>query len=466
MEGQIRSGRLPVGVRLAYGAGEIGKNFIIFINNMFMLYFYTDVIRLDPGAAAGIIFTARIWDFLNDPLMGILCDKTKAREGKVRFWLKYCSVPGGILLFLSYFVPAFAEKWKVAWVFAMYLLQATVSTMLNVPMNSLAVRLTDSARERVVLGQFKNIMTILPDLVVNSLTLPLVALFGRGDERRGFALCMALYGAAYGASFLLCFLGTRGYDLSYQQERSLAKDGERVSQDLGFGDMLRGVWGNRYCLTVMAANILYLIFASIQGSSTVHYLKYNLGNTDLLALKSMAGVVVGIGATVALVPWVKRLGNARAATAGCAVIVAAEIARVILKDSTAWYYLLGTAAEGMGLSVFSLMITQCMYDSVEYGRYRNGVNLQAVVMALASFGQQVGSAVGAAIAGLLLDSVGYVSGSEPITKRSADLFFAENVVAPMVIFFVIGLIFLVVDRMEVRLRKMKGEGGYGVGIES
>lgn len=454
MERMIKNnGVLPIRVRLAYGCGEIGKNFIIFINNMFMLYFYTDVIKLDPGVAAMIIFVARIWDFLNDPLMGMLCDKTRSKEGKVRFWLKYFSVPGGLILFLSYFVPELQGNMKVVWVFATYILQATVSTILNVPMNSMALRLTESAQERVVLGQYKNIMTIFPRLIADSCTLPLVAFLGKGSEQRGFAVCMALYGGFYALSFLICYWGTKGYDLPYQEEKKKTADGERMSQDIRFWELLLGVVRNKYCLIVMTANILYLVFSAVQSSSMVHYLKYNIGNTDVLAYKSMLSTIVGIATTLFLIPWVKKISNARAAVVSCAVVVFAEIVRLFLHDSTTAYYLLGAAVEGVGLSIFSLIITQCMYDSVEYGRRRLGINLQAMVMALAAFGQQVGSAVGSAVAGALLDAAGYVSGTENVTDSFRKLFFAENVIAPMVTFIMIGLIFFYVAKMEDKLKK-------------
>lgn len=80
---------LPWRVKILYAAGSFSKALLAVAMAAFMLYFYTDVCGIDPTVAATIILIAKIWDIINDPMMGAIIDRTRSKEGKCRFWLKY-----------------------------------------------------------------------------------------------------------------------------------------------------------------------------------------------------------------------------------------------------------------------------------------------------------------------------------------------------------------------------------------
>ena len=108
----------------------------------FMLYFYTDVCGIDSTVAATIILIAKIWDIINDPMMGAIIDRTRSKEGKCRFWLKYMSVPGMVIVALCFFVPELTTTGKIIWVAVTYVLQGMISTSLLIPFNTMISRLT------------------------------------------------------------------------------------------------------------------------------------------------------------------------------------------------------------------------------------------------------------------------------------------------------------------------------------
>ncbi|MDE7185745.1 MAG: MFS transporter [Lachnospiraceae bacterium] len=79
--------KLPLKTKLALGFSGWANNLLILLNTYFLLYFYTDVVGISGGTAAAIMLIARVWDAVNDPMMGIIVDKTRLKEGKCRFWL-------------------------------------------------------------------------------------------------------------------------------------------------------------------------------------------------------------------------------------------------------------------------------------------------------------------------------------------------------------------------------------------
>ena len=78
------SNRITWREKVGYGLGDTASNlyFQMFIN--FLLFFYTDVFGIPAAAAGTMLMLSRFWDAINDPLMGIITDRTHTRWGKFR----------------------------------------------------------------------------------------------------------------------------------------------------------------------------------------------------------------------------------------------------------------------------------------------------------------------------------------------------------------------------------------------
>ena len=448
--------KLPVSVKFCYMIGDFGKNSFIILNMMFLLYFYTDIIQIPAGVAAVIMLIARVWDAVNDPMMGIILDKTKSKEGKCRFYLKYFSVPAGVCLALSYFVPGLNESGKIIWVAITYILQGTVSTIIMIPMNTLMARLTDDKYERVSLGQYKSVASLGANLIIPAMTLPLVNMLGENDLQRGFCIVAVIYGAAYAICHLIVYFGTKGYEKT-DDEISESTETKNKTENVTVGQMIKALLQNKVCLLVGVSYIVYLLECAIVGSSLVYYLQYNLKNTNLMSMYSLIGTVIGILPILIIKILVKKFGNAKTAALGCLIVVFGEVLRFITKDQYLPILYFGWGLEGIGMGLFASLLYQCMFDSMVYGEWKTGVLNEGVIMSILSFSQKTGQALGGVVSAALLTLVPYIPNAIQQEQSVLNLFFAENVTLPMVLFFILFGLFMYIYKFEKMIPQMKKE---------
>ena len=161
----------------------------------YLLYFYTDVFLLPMAAVPVLMGAARIWDTVNDPIMGILIDRTKnGKRGRMRKYFFYFTIPMGIFTALLFAAPDLSNAWKGVFAVGTYFIFDTLYTVTDVPLWSLISVTTPNTGERaktlslaVTVG---SVGSVIPMLVV-----PMLA--DRFGERRGyfgFAAIIGLFG--------------------------------------------------------------------------------------------------------------------------------------------------------------------------------------------------------------------------------------------------------------------------------
>ncbi|HEY1121332.1 MAG TPA: MFS transporter, partial [Haloferula sp.] len=97
--------KLPVREKIGYGLGDLASNFVFHSVNVLLLFYYTDVFGISAAAAGTLFVVARVWDAINDPLMGAIADRTNTRWGKYRPYLLWLAIPFGICGYLAFANP-------------------------------------------------------------------------------------------------------------------------------------------------------------------------------------------------------------------------------------------------------------------------------------------------------------------------------------------------------------------------
>ena len=178
--------------RFGYGMGDFACNLIWQVISLYLLYFYTDVMELNPAAVAAMFVVCRVIDAITDVLVGFAIDKTKSRWGKSRPWFLFGAVPFAVSAFLAFSVPDITPDGKLIYAYATYIFLSFMYTVVNIPLASILPAMTDDVNERTVLATWRKFFAFLGSTIVSATALTLVQLVGKGDEALGFRLGRAL----------------------------------------------------------------------------------------------------------------------------------------------------------------------------------------------------------------------------------------------------------------------------------
>ena len=441
-----KSSRLPGKVLAAFTFNSLASNALMILNMYYLLFFYTDVLLIPPEAATVIFTIARFWDVINDPMMGVICDRTRSKEGKSRFWMRRVAIPGGVFLALSYFCPNWATPAKILWAGAMYILQGMAQTAISIPTNALIVTITSDRNERVLIGQLSAIPSTLANVLIPALTLPFASMFP--SMGTGFFILAAIIGVLYITGILAVQHVTKGMDPDTSHAEFVDNNSKKK---MSIFAMVKAGFQNKYSTLVLLANVSYMLLSGMMGSTLIYYMRYYVGNEGLMGTYSSA-LAVGMVLSILVMGFVaKKIGNANSVILGAALCLVAFVPRIITGDKVAWVFAICIAVMGFGSGLISNMAMQCRNDAITYSQLQ-GKDISGILISLYTFAQKLGNAVSSVIAAGLLAFVNYTPGEKP-TEQAIHLFYAENILVPIGIALLVVVFMLAVSRMERKLVK-------------
>ncbi len=168
-----------------YAFGAMGQGMIYAMMSSYISDYYVNVLQLPLAFVLILMLAARIWDAINDPIMGIIADKTNTKRGKMKPYILYAVAPIAILTVLMYYAPNLSPTGLMIYAAVTYILWGMCYTMADVPFWGLPNLMTPHHEERGhVISYAKNLNGIgsaLPEVLflVAGLTLP--TLLGASD---------------------------------------------------------------------------------------------------------------------------------------------------------------------------------------------------------------------------------------------------------------------------------------------
>lgn len=388
--------RLSRLTKILYGSGDTGFSLTTTLIGAYFAIFLTDVVGVAPTVAAVAIFVGRSWDYVNDPLVGHLSDRTRSRWGRRRPFLLFGALPFALAFVMLWWRPPFRQDLALGIYYAAaYLLFDTAATFAYMPYFALTPELAGDYDERTSLTSYRMFFSIAASLAAFTVPLMIIGSFRPENASRVFTVGL-LFGFASALPLLATFFATR------ERREFMSQAQPRLR------DSLRAVLRNPPFLFGLLIYLFTWITMDIMQAILLYFLKYCVrreAQSDMI----MGTIFVVAIAALPLWNWVaRRLDKRLAYIAGVAFWAAAQMVIVTLGPSTPLPLILALCAlAGIGVGAAHVLPWAILPDAVEWDEWKTGERHEGMFYSLMTLVHKIASSVAIPLALLLLDAAGY-----------------------------------------------------------
>lgn len=419
----------PFGMRdkIGYAFGDMGCNFSFQLVSSYMYLFYTQCIGLSAKHWAWIIVVSKVWDAVNDVIIGSMVDRARiGKKSKFMPWIFIGSI-GLIVFSIMIFTPVndFSDAGKILWCLLSYCLWSVAYTMVNVPYGSLHSVITEDPKQRTTLSTFRSIGAALPAVLV--MILPKIVYEDNTlSSERLFIVSIIFSIAAFLTFFALRKMVT---------ERVVR---ENKVEKISYISTVKSFFSNRAIVGITIATIAVVIFYN--SSMSVNNLVFQFYFND--ASKSTFAMIASYVPLVAFMPFAStisaKIGKKRLLSISGLVSVIAGVVMLFLPITPDMkgmiLYVIGLMFVNTGCCVFQIIVWAMVADCIEDSYRKKGIREEGSLYAIYSFFRKLAQGIGSAIVALALSSVGYI---ESATVQVAEV--SENIKNLYIILLIAGL---------------------------
>ncbi len=427
-------------LRLGWGVGSLGGTTLINAVGFLALFYLTRAVGLPPATAGALIFFAKCFDIITDPLMGVLSDRTRSRWGRRRPWLLVAALISPCAFVLLFHLPAGSGMQSVTWAGVALLLYALGYTMFNIPYLAMPAEMTRDYHEQSRLMSMRVVFAALGILAGGSLGPFLVSRFG-GDTAAYSAMSWVL-AAIIGGSMAASFFGTRSAAFT-----------TRKPHRFSFKEQWSLAWANKAFMVLLSAKFLHMTGVALAVSSLLFMVTVVLQRDEAAAsafvFSSTAGTLLAMPLWLASS---RRLGKRNTYLLAVVLYVPILLSWFLAGTGEGWpVYLLRGLGIGVVTGGLTLTAQAMLPDAIQEDSRLTGLQREGVFTAAYSFMEKTAFALGPLIFGLALDQAGFDSSDADFADesvRQAILFSAATAPAVASALSALVLCFYTLDRQR------------------
>lgn len=406
----------------SYALGDLASQLVWTFVGMYLTAYYLDVVGLAPLVASTIMLVARVWDAVNDPMMGAICERTKSKYGRFRPYILFGAPLLAIFGVLTFTAPFGNGAAGAVWAMVTYIGAGMLYTLVNIPYGALAGVMTTHNDDRTKLNAARGVGMQVGIMVVSSGAALIMAQVS-GDPQNITGMSYTIVALIFAVISVPLF-----YAVFKTSKEVIVPNTNK--EKVSIKTSLKVIASNKYLMIVVAVSVISNIAYMGRMSTMAFYVSHCLGDfryMSILMTIPAIGALVGNFFTPFLVKHLGKHGNRN--------VVALSMA---LKGITfIWIFLIPFENIGMNivahavnaLAGFGFGPTLSMIaDAIDYQDVKTGVRPDGIAFAFHGLSTKLGSAVGSSMGIMLMTMFGYVAGQAVTPHAQQGINIATNLV--------------------------------------
>lgn len=404
----------------SYALGDLASQLVWTFVGMYLTVYYLDVVGLAPAIASTIMLIAKVWDAVNDPMMGAICERTKSKYGRFRPYILYGAPLLALFSVLTFTAPFGNGTAGAIWATVTYIGAGMLYTLTNIPYGALAGVMSTHADDRVNLNSARGVGMQIGIMLVSSAG-PLLLAAISGDPQN-------LTGKSYTiVAIIFAIIATPMFFLVFKNTKEVIAP--KVSENkVSFKETLKVIATNKYLMMIVFITIFQMVPYMARMSIMALYVGHCLGDFRLMSILMTipsVGALLGNIITPVIVKHLGKFGNRNAL-----------IISMLLKGITfIWMFFVPfenikllivvtciNAVVGFGFAPKLSMLA----DAIDYQDEKTGVRTDGIAFAVHGLATKLGSAIGSSLGIMVITAFGYVAGEAVTASAKNGLNFTAN----------------------------------------
>ena len=398
----------------AYGTGNFASQLSWTMVSTYLAVFYTDVYGLTTGAVSVLFLVAKIWDGINDPMMGEIMEHTHTRFGRFRPYVVIGAPLLVVATILTFTVPNFGDVGKLVWAYITYIALTMIYTMTNVPYQGLAGVMSDDPKKTNRLMSAQMMGMVLGMILLNLFTLPLVQFFGGGDEKAGYQLTASVFAVIALPLFWFCAKTCKESVVVHKENQASVKES------------IKHIAKNRNLIMVIIYTIFNMTGMMGRIGVAVYFYMYDVQTTTFITIFMMMQMLVGAVVMPFSARVVEKFGKKKVIYFAAVIQAVGLFMMAFGPYQNIPYLFVCHVIYGLGY-IAGPCGSLLLIDAVDDMDLKTGVRTDGTAFSLNGLGSKIGSAIGTALFVAVIGWFGYTDGSVMNATIQSGINFACNI---------------------------------------
>jgi GPH family glycoside/pentoside/hexuronide:cation symporter len=399
--------KLKFGQKLSYGVADTAFSLTSTIIGVYFAIYLTDVVGIDPGLAAIAFFIGKSWDYINDPLIGYISDRTRTKWGRRRPFLLFGALPYALAFVLLWTKCPWESNFGIVAYYALaYVLYDTFASFVYMPYFALTPELTSDYDERTSLTAFRMFFSIFASLLAFIVPTMITGAIEPANAGR-FVLMAAIFAAVSAGCLLWTFFGTKENPDNMDLEEPTLKES------------LQAALKNRPFIFSAVIYLFTWVAVGMLQTALLYFIKYVIQREPMSDV-IMASIFVTAIIALPLWNWLSAKFNKRYAYAlGIGFWAVVQVALIFTTAATPlWGVLALCILAGIGVSAAHVLPWAIIPDAIEVDQLETGNRHEGMFYSLIILANKIAQSVAIPAMLLVLDWTNY-DGTAAVQTREA-----------------------------------------------
>ena len=393
---------------MAYAVGALGQGMVYGIMSSYISDFYLNVLKVTPIFVLMLMLLARIWDAINDPIMGYIMDHANPKHGKMRTYLLFTPIPVAILTFFLFYAPDLSTTQKMIYAGVTYVAWGMIYTSSDVPFWSLPNAMTPNADERGSIiskaRTFNGVGSAIPMAMFMALgfILPKLNLSGTELEKTKYTVMALVCSVIGNILFVRVYFKTKErVNIPIPKKREKGQPGSLKLIFTCKPLMLTAAMGilsaARYMFQAGAVHVARYSFyigkepSGLTGKELEAAQQSNISSVS--TIMSVASAIGMFGAMIAVTPLIKRFSYKQIIIVSALIGAASSLAMWFVGYDNFWVCVPLLLISTIPCGTINVCAFAMVGDCLDYMELKTGVRLTGMGSAIQSFVTKFGNAI-------------------------------------------------------------------------